>query len=306
MSPNDENPCEKGLTSKCFAAHPGFAKRTLALRLLYLLAPPEITARLPGKLREAFNFPGASFPPGWLPGDPWPESPYFWDPVTWPEGYYMPPGSLPPPSLPEGAENTGPDSPMFLGGVPFKMSGPWHHPPPYYAHKILDEQCATINEAVWTLSTNGDYVFDVVNYRWHYKRNSGYPYVSLMHYHTQFIRDNNNINFTFTDVSSAPLTGSLSVRYYSGNYLYGVKIYPPDKIQLRETSGYVNYAVPDFTLSSIVVLLECRGALTSFRVNGQYIAQDKPAKVWTASEGRLWVYFESIMECYFDTLQHWI
>ena len=84
MSPEKENPCKFGLTPDCFQTFPEFAGRALALRLLYLLVPFQLTSRLPGKLREPLIFPGVTFPPGWQIGDPWPSMPFLWEGLNLP------------------------------------------------------------------------------------------------------------------------------------------------------------------------------------------------------------------------------
>lgn len=84
MSP-EHLPCVRALDNECFRAHPEFAKRALAYRLLHLLIPPDIAKLLPKKLSDPLVAPGvevplvAVFPPGTVlvPGCSFPAG---WDP----------------------------------------------------------------------------------------------------------------------------------------------------------------------------------------------------------------------------------
>lgn len=84
-------PCVRALDRECFRAHPEFARRALAYRLLHLLIPPDIARLLPKRLRDPLVapgvevpldavfppgtvlVPGCSFPAGWKPEDEPPE-----------------------------------------------------------------------------------------------------------------------------------------------------------------------------------------------------------------------------------------
>lgn len=78
-------PCVKALDRECFRAHPHFARRALAYRLLHLLIPSDIAKLLPKKLSDPLVAPGvevplgAVFPPGTVlvPGCSFPVG---WDP----------------------------------------------------------------------------------------------------------------------------------------------------------------------------------------------------------------------------------
>lgn len=67
---DDLLPCVRALDHECFRAHPEFARRALAYRLLHLLIPPDIARLLPKKLSDPLVAPGvevplgAVFPPG--------------------------------------------------------------------------------------------------------------------------------------------------------------------------------------------------------------------------------------------------
>lgn len=84
MSP-ERLPCVKALDRECFRAHPEFARRALAYRLLHLLIPPDLAKRLPKRLSDPLIAPGvevplgAEFPPGTVivPGCDFPAG---WDP----------------------------------------------------------------------------------------------------------------------------------------------------------------------------------------------------------------------------------
>ncbi|MBA7607361.1 hypothetical protein ES703_14520 [subsurface metagenome] len=84
MSPG-QLPCLKALDRNCFRAHPEFARRALAYRLLHLLIPPDLARLLPKTLRDPLVAPGvevplgAVFPPGTviIPGCDFPAG---WDP----------------------------------------------------------------------------------------------------------------------------------------------------------------------------------------------------------------------------------
>jgi len=116
------NSCGKGLTPKCFAEYPEWAKMAFAYRVFSLFAGPTATRRLQKYLLKAIFAPGVDFPPGfdpdpgtvyppgtdippgWTPGDPLPETvipPPDWDfppgwtpyvPIDW--GLLFPPGPV--------------------------------------------------------------------------------------------------------------------------------------------------------------------------------------------------------------------
>lgn len=93
-------PCAKGLTQKCFQAHPQFARQAFAYRLLHTIAPGEITRRLPKGLFRALIGPGAvvpdstTLPPGTV------VSPGVTIPVGYQPGDPIPPGTYTPPPQP--------------------------------------------------------------------------------------------------------------------------------------------------------------------------------------------------------------
>lgn len=90
MSPPDL-PCLKALDRECFRAHPAFARRALAYRLLHLLIPTDLARLLPKRLSDPLVapgvevplgadfppgtviIPGCDFPAGWRPDDEPPE-----------------------------------------------------------------------------------------------------------------------------------------------------------------------------------------------------------------------------------------
>jgi len=106
--------CLKRIDAECFRAHPAWAKRAFAYRLVHLLTPKPLTKRLPKGLRLALVAPGVEIPPGvelppgvvvspgaevpagWTAGDP---APYG---VTIPPGTVFPPGWTPGDPLPDG------------------------------------------------------------------------------------------------------------------------------------------------------------------------------------------------------------
>lgn len=66
-----DHPCADGLTPACFKAYPAYAKKALAYKLLLMMMPGELSAKLPGPLVEAGegsppDWPKAADPPKWL------------------------------------------------------------------------------------------------------------------------------------------------------------------------------------------------------------------------------------------------
>lgn len=106
-----KHPCEDGLSKACFAACPAWARQALAYKLLHLLLPKQLTARLPKTLRRTFP----RLPPGWPEGDP---PPYYLDLEHFPV-------SEPPES--------GAAPPLF---IPPWEPGPIHGPGPIIPHPI--------------------------------------------------------------------------------------------------------------------------------------------------------------------------
>ena len=60
----EEHPCAKGLSPACFKEHPKWARKALAYKLLMMMIPPELSAKLPGNLLKL----GPGAPPGWPAG----------------------------------------------------------------------------------------------------------------------------------------------------------------------------------------------------------------------------------------------
>lgn len=121
-------PCLKALDSECFQAHPHFAKRALAYRLLHLLICPDIARLLPKSLADPLIAPGvkvpleAKFPPGTvlIPGC---EFPAGWDPKDEPPECAK---SEPLPTL--AMQSTGGNPSSFLS--PGESGTGQVHPPP--------------------------------------------------------------------------------------------------------------------------------------------------------------------------------
>ena len=106
--------CKEGLTQKCFAECPEWAKKAFWYRMLHLLIPAGITRRLPKGLGEALIAPGVEIPPGvifppgttispgtvvppgWSPADPVPPG------ITIEPGASFPPGWSPTDPVPPG------------------------------------------------------------------------------------------------------------------------------------------------------------------------------------------------------------
>lgn len=158
-------PCLKRLDADCFRAHPAWAKRAFAYRLVHLLTPKPLTKRLPKGLRLALIAPGVEippgvelppgvvvspgaevppgwsseivappgitippgtvFPPGWSPGDPLPDG------VTLDPGATFPPGWSPGDPLPPGAIPPGtlPPGVETTGPTPPTYVAPWEPGP---------------------------------------------------------------------------------------------------------------------------------------------------------------------------------
>ena len=81
MTNTTRQPCAQALGADCYKAHPAWARQAFAYRLIHLLAPAEITRRLPKALRLALIAPGVDIPPG----------------VTIPDGAVVAPGAVVPP-----------------------------------------------------------------------------------------------------------------------------------------------------------------------------------------------------------------
>lgn len=124
-------PCLKQLDAECFAAHPAWAKRAFAYRLVHLLTPKPLTKRLPKGLRLALIAPGVEIPPGVdLPGGIV-ISPGAEIPAGWTAGDPLPDGALPAPAAPP---PEGPAPPLYTD--PWSP-GPAHAPTPGLAAPAL-------------------------------------------------------------------------------------------------------------------------------------------------------------------------
>jgi len=103
VTPAIHKPCLKALDAECFQAHPEWAKRALAFKLLHLFVPPWLSRKLPGLLRVPLIAPGVNVPPGYYfpPGTiipPGAEFPPGWTPADpLPDGVFVPPDAVFPP-----------------------------------------------------------------------------------------------------------------------------------------------------------------------------------------------------------------
>lgn len=152
-------PCSERLDAECFKANPQWARQAFAYRLLHLLAPPQITRRLPRGLGKALIGPGAVLPPGMdlPPGTVVP--PGGTVPPDWKPGDPLPPGTMPPPETPPGTGDTGTTTPSYLDPA---GPGPTHKPSPpppvtqvtVDIHSLATDGCVTIWGADWTAARN--------------------------------------------------------------------------------------------------------------------------------------------------------
>ncbi len=297
MSPNDENPCGKGLTPECFKAHPAFAKRALAARLLHLLFPPAITVRLPGKFREALAFPGSGFPPGWLPGDPWPDSPYFWDAVNWPEGYYGPPGTFPPPAPPEGLPD-GPLPPIFL--PPFEP-GPVHIPTsaPEVSIYSFSEEFTTLDTDIWTVTAEAVSTVDIVVGRLRFLGVSGDPTMKISRTDADATPENYDLSFLMNYISGATF---LCVTFYNGTYAFNFRLFWSTYFGIWNGMSWQYEVVGSIIGSELSWKFSVTGGTCVVYINNTPIASSKGLESNTSNTGRLEIWANGVQSATFDTL----
>lgn len=144
------DPCLKGLTRDCFKAHPAFARRAFAYRLLHLLIPPRVARILPKTLQVPLAAPGTripldiDFPPGivLVPGCNFP--------AGWTQRDPMPPcaKSMPLPTAAMAASGAAP--PTYVAPYAPGPPAPPPAPPPPVSVPYFSETFDTLDPSVWT------------------------------------------------------------------------------------------------------------------------------------------------------------
>lgn len=165
MSPGNL-PCVKALDRECFRAHPEFARRALAYRLLHLLIPPDIAKLLPKKLSDPLVAPGvevplgAVFPPGTVlvPGCSFPVG---WDPED------EPPECAKSRPLPTLAMQIAGGNPSVILSPGEPGTGQVHPPPgpPPVTELWFDEPFDNITDHTWTVGESGSATVTIVTGR---------------------------------------------------------------------------------------------------------------------------------------------
>lgn len=125
MTNAETRPCARALDADCYKAHPAWARRAFAYRLIHLLAPAEITRRLPKLLRLALIAPDVVIPPGVDIPDGTVINPGTDVPPDWTAPDPTPPGIIIPPGTEFPSDWTPEDGPP--PGVP---AFPWAKFPP--------------------------------------------------------------------------------------------------------------------------------------------------------------------------------
>ena len=174
-----EHPCAKGLTPACFAAHPAWARKAFAYKLLHVMLPKQLTKKLPVSLRLALVPPGVEIPPGVVlpPGAVVPPGTVF--PPGWTPGDPAPPGVQLPPAISPVPPGSGALPPLYV--QPFEP-GPAHGPAPGpgISPPVFTSNPESNYSVSW-IPLYADYNFDMVD---------DYPDV-----------DDSTYNYAYTDFS---------------------------------------------------------------------------------------------------------
>lgn len=286
MSP-EHLPCVRALDRECFRAHPEFARRALAYRLLHLLIPPDIARLLPKKLSDPLVAPGvevplgAVFPPGTVlvPGCSFPVG---WDPED------EPPECAKSAPLPTLAMQIAGGNPSVILSPGEPGTGQVHPPagPPPAVALCFDEPFNNLTTNDWDDISTGTGSATIVGgklklhnavYADHsaIERENGWPCGDnfLLELRVKIERSDQQNRYTF----------------YTGKRRVGIMFYETWRIDLDHKYGYDYKDIGDFGNGWITWLLDITGNAVDVYRDGNLVWKYTEYPDDASSPGRMWL-----------------